>query len=951
MASIFTFDPEPPRISSPWSALDALETDSAFLDGVPAPIPSRASDLDSKHVTEGSSARLAAEPQVGPTEYKLHLLLRPRRHYTATSTGAHVAGSQHLKSSRPPVFGCGRGAIGQLESAPQALAPSSQSRQRRLQQLTTQLLWRLQQSLPNHSSSATNVNLPSFSILEPWTSRGRLLPGLEESPGALYEIGVSDEGACVGLTQDELDESLETLRVMAESLGCAVKVLRLVTVGSCEWIEEVIDSSKLPTRICKDRLWVAEALVKPDFKRLDYSPSIGQAAPLERQPLLGIEAGQSGQPGQSHMHIGFTSSHPVVPEQLRVSFTGISTSGKSSLLGTLSSGTLDNSRGRSRLCLLRHRHELASGLTSSVAQELIGYRHASPGSNAVAEVVNYASGNVSSWMDIHASSEGGRLVFFSDSAGHPRYRRTNLRGLIGWAPHWAVLCIPADGGNGKSPRHDLSGTAGTGVELSHAHLNLCLDLELPLVVLVTKLDVASKAGLRQVLGSILSALKTAGKKPILLPIRGGGEGQARHEDLRSISDQDEADVDQAIALLDEHGAHMVVPVILTSAVQGTGVNLTHALLRRLPLPLPATLDTALEFSSHLEEAPPVLFHIEEVFALPGQFVVEFPRNPSQDSRQGGSVISGHLRHGEISIGDNLLLGPCPATGDSEDETELSAHVVDALCSSGALPIRRDMSVNAQRQDATLSTAQAATPGCKSPLAGSKGPTEWRNMCVVSIRNLRLPGVKLLSGQVGSIGLVPALSGDQHEPNLGSPALASSYLTAAASVQSSRIRKGMILASFRPGSARSFGGFVGIFHKSQLIDVNRARHVVVYVASVRAAAKISQFRRLPGVSGGAMNRMLKDGSVADTPFRHREDVEHITQKMAHVARQQEDIEITFHFLTQREWVEIGSQVLVMPSGVVNKKSTMPSAPEVSCQEEHESSTLYGGYVGRILRTMV
>src|SRR2546421_6699847 len=41
--------------------------------------------------------RLEAEPQDGPTEYKLHLLLRPRRNYSSSSTGHVVSGSQQHK--------------------------------------------------------------------------------------------------------------------------------------------------------------------------------------------------------------------------------------------------------------------------------------------------------------------------------------------------------------------------------------------------------------------------------------------------------------------------------------------------------------------------------------------------------------------------------------------------------------------------------------------------------------------------------------------------------------------------------------------------------------------------------------------------------------------------------------------------------------------------------------
>jgi GTPase len=116
--------------------------------------------------------------------------------------------------------------------------------------------------------------------------------------------------------------------------------------------------------------------------------------------------------------------------------TGATMSGKSSLIGTLSTATLDNGRGKSRLSLLKHRHEIASGMTSSVTQELIGYREVTDrDGNSTTQVIGYGSGDVSSWIDIHASVEAaadGRLIILSDSAGHPRFRRTTVRGIVGW---------------------------------------------------------------------------------------------------------------------------------------------------------------------------------------------------------------------------------------------------------------------------------------------------------------------------------------------------------------------------------------------------------------------------------------------------------------------------------------------------------------------------------------
>jgi GTPase len=369
--------------------------------------------VDYTHIT-----RLEAEPQEGPTEYKLHLLLRRRRSYTRASTGHCVSGS--LRRSDLPMPVTVNRSVSESEFraiTPPSLA-STQSRQHRLEQLTTQLLWRLQQSCSYHIASTTAAvlpHLPNDALLSTPDMTQRLLPGLEDSKGALYEIGVADDGTIVGLAEDEMDESLNNLRAMAASLGCGVEVLRRVLVGECEWIDYTTLSQPIERR---SKLLVAEALVRP------------------LQHLVeGIKGSQVEQDDENILRSSTNESKPKL-EQLRVSITGSTMSGKSSLVGTLSTATLDNGRGSSRLSLLKHRHEIASGMTSSVTQELLGYRDVVQYNDAVAtQVVNYGSRDITSWIDIHTSveaAENGRLVLLSDSAGHPRFRRTTVRGIVGW---------------------------------------------------------------------------------------------------------------------------------------------------------------------------------------------------------------------------------------------------------------------------------------------------------------------------------------------------------------------------------------------------------------------------------------------------------------------------------------------------------------------------------------
>jgi len=60
-----------------------------------------------------------------------------------------------------------------------------------------------------------------------------------------------------------------------------------------------------------------------------------------------------------------------------VAVVGNVDAGKSTLLGVLTHSELDNGRGHARQRLFRHKHEMESGRTSSVGNDILGrYMHA-----------------------------------------------------------------------------------------------------------------------------------------------------------------------------------------------------------------------------------------------------------------------------------------------------------------------------------------------------------------------------------------------------------------------------------------------------------------------------------------------------------------------------------------------------------------------------------------------
>lgn len=844
--SVFTYDPDPPRVSSPWHRSDGLR--KRLLAGQESGTgePFKTGLLSDYGVT-----RLDPEPQEGPTEYKLHLLLRPRKSYKSMST-----------SNPAKVISAGW-------TPP---SPSPQTRQARLEHLTTQLLWRLQQSVPYHAASTkADVVVPKL-LSESIPSNGqveigKLVPGLEASRGALYEIGVGDDGTLMGLTADELDESLATLRVMAASLGCNMKILRKVIVGECERAFE----SDAPVRThgpdngtgCTEQLWVAEALVTPELggKTATIAPS---ASATERSPRpTPVET------------LPDTKQGPLTQDQLRVTLTGPTTSGKSTLLGTLSMGGLDNGHGKSRLSLLKHLHEVASGVTSSIAQELIGYKQNN--------IFNYGHSGIESWIDIHDFTQDGRLVHLLDSAGHPRYRRTILRGIVGWAPHWTLLCIAADGTDGSAELTSAENPASAAEpvpDLAQAHLDLCLSLGLPFAVAMTKMDLASRSTLQRTLGKILSKVKGAGRTAKILQ-----PDQTRcDEHLSMVPPRDTDSVSAVIGAVNEaRSLQKVVPIVLTSAVKGTGIGLVHALLRSLPLPPTPTSHDYIGPALNPEQ-PSCLFHIDDRFSLPASYASLTPSASHQTDS--GTVIGGYLRFGSLSVGDKVLIGPFES-----EEDGLRGSTPEDRSSPGSygLSVSHPSSIELSRIAVKNAVSASAIKG------------EWHSAYIVSIRNLRLPVQTLQAGQAGSIGIVFDLvkEEDPEGPFEARPSPVP------------KPRKGMVLAipskhMVDTGlSLQAASGLTGAFSNLDVSRLSSGLLVTIYVASVRSAARVLRISRV----------LRADERGGTAVANDSDDVFNLDDQMEADAGDTRDVltgevEVQLELLTNREWVELGSRIVVL-----------------------------------------
>jgi hypothetical protein len=394
---------------------------------------------------------------------------------------------------------------------------------------------------------------------------------------------------------------------------------------------------------------------------------------------------------------------------------------------------------------------------------------------------------------------------------------------------------------------ELNGYAPTDLDFSHAHLNLCLNLDLPLVIVITKYDLATLAGLRQTVSKLLSLLKHAGRRPFIIRDPATSISEA---DLHTVSAEDLQEADDTVHAL-KTSPLAAVPIILTSAVKGTGIKKLHAFLRRLPIPSQPEIS--------LSKAPTSLFYIEDIYSV-----------QTSKSSDRSAIIGGYLRCGTLNVGDEFLLGPYPVDISTDDSDS----------GSGRPSVRTTSMQQSRSFPGALNKLHARN------ISMHDRRCEWRRVRITSLRNLRLPVRTLHADQIGTMGIAPV------DTPIISPAI-------------SRIRKGMVLASRQPKASKvimvRFEGEQA--HAVQSMSIGSA--VVVYIASVRASSKVISLTTDTGTAEVASSQE-DDGDAFGFGFDDEAE-QHIGNRGPSATT------VTFQFIASREFVEVGAKVLVMPGG--------------------------------------
>lgn len=272
--------------------------------------------------------------------------------------------------------------------------------------------------------------------------------------------------------------------------------------------------------------------------------------------------------------------------EIRIAVVGNVDAGKSTLLGVLTHGELDNGRGQARQKLFRHKHEMESGRTSSVGNDILGF-------DVEGNIVNKADHGSLDWVKICERST--KVITFIDLAGHERYLKTTVFGMTGHAPDFGMLMIGANAGI---------------VGMTKEHLGLALALNVPVFVVVTKIDMCPPNVLDETLKMLNRILRSQGCRKVPIMIKS---------------------VDDVVMGAKNMLCERLCPIFLVSSV--TGENL-HFLKMFLNL-----LSTRVSFNNE----DPAEFQIDDIYTVPGV----------------GVVVSGITLKGIVRVNDTLLLGPDP----------------------------------------------------------------------------------------------------------------------------------------------------------------------------------------------------------------------------------------------------------------------------------------------------
>jgi elongation factor 1-alpha len=234
--------------------------------------------------------------------------------------------------------------------------------------------------------------------------------------------------------------------------------------------------------------------------------------------------------------------------------------GKSTLLGSLTTGLPDDGKGKTRVFSDFLPHEIERGLSAELSHLIYGFTQ---------EGEPILMKNPLDKKEMaHLIEKCHKFISFVDCPGHAPWLRTAIRGILGQKIDYALLTISAE--DGITP-------------ITKEHMGIAYGMNYPVIVVITMIDKVSREGVRKTEKELFRLVRSVGHIPYRL--------------------EEKSDID---TIAERVVDGLLTPVMGTSAITMEGMNLLNYLLFRLP-----------STASEEEYRKPFLLFIDKVFSVRG----------------------------------------------------------------------------------------------------------------------------------------------------------------------------------------------------------------------------------------------------------------------------------------------------------------------------------------------
>lgn len=234
-----------------------------------------------------------------------------------------------------------------------------------------------------------------------------------------------------------------------------------------------------------------------------------------------------------------------IKEECTIAVCGPVDAGKSSLIGVLTYGELDDGRGYTRNKVLMHPHERETGRTSHITYNPLVYYKKDDNTVSL-----YAPKDDKILKDIKIRSKtcwDTKVTSFLDLAGHAKYLKTTMFGVTGMFPDYGIVVIGAN-------------TEIT--KLTREHLGILLYLNIPFIITITKIDITPKDIYQNLCNQLKKLLGKTNFGKILYFINNDKETDDYVNNMLGNSD--------------------IIPIVSISNKIGTNIDNLHQILYLLP---------------------------------------------------------------------------------------------------------------------------------------------------------------------------------------------------------------------------------------------------------------------------------------------------------------------------------------------------------------------------------